>query len=274
MSSAVNYIPLRQIRGSCYDKLLMTLKAYFDDSGKLNDPVETVVIVGGFIATANEWDELEPEWWEVLKKHNIKEFHAVDFAQSRGDFLRWPENKRQTFLGELAAILSRCMRNPSKPIAALLPITEFNNLEIQEQVKWGSDPYFVCLEHCITLAAVHSINLYPSSGNVEIFCDEQPKFEGIANRVYRACQEKLPNGMGDRLSGFSFGKSEKWIGLQVADFVAYECLQLRRDMFAGKDNLVDKTRWPLNRLLAFNCEFEFYAAQHLWEISPLTDYSL
>lgn len=266
---------MRDGRGSCVERIIMTLRAYLDDSGKLADPIETVTIVGGCIATVEEWDELEKEWWSVISAYDVKEFHAVDFAHSKGDFLDWPEDKRRAFLGALVEIMRRNLRNPSKPIGGLLPLSQFRNLSSERQAEWGDDPYFVCLQQCIQQAAVHAQDLYVTPENVEIYCDEQPTFEGIAKRVYGACKQYLPNGMGDRLCRFAFGASKKWAGLQVADLVAYEGLQMRRDMVAGLGELlIDKPRWPLGELFAaFQCEFEYYTAQKLWEREPLIDYS-
>lgn len=266
-------IRLRDVRGSCYDKILMTLKAYLDDSGKLSDPNEKAAVVGGCIATVDEWSKLEPEWWQVIHEYEVTEFHAVDFAHFRGDFTGWTEDKRRTFLNRLMEIMQRHLYNPSKPIGAFLPLSQFRDLPPEKQSEWGGDPYFVCLEHCIRLAAVHAQDLYKPPENVEIFCDEQPKFEGIANRVYRACEEYLPNGIGGRLSGFAFGKSIKWAGLQVADFVAYEGLQLQRKRITGKLD-IDKIRWSLNRLMVFQCEFEYFSdRKKLSKRSPLINYS-
>lgn len=253
----------------------MVLKAYFDDSGKLGDPVETAAVVGGVIASADEWDKLEPEWWAVLCAFKVKEFHSVDFAHSRGDFLGWSkeEEKRREFLGRLTSIIDRHLHNPSKPIGTLLPLLQFQMLPKDKQTEWGDDPYFVCLQHSIQLAAVHAQDLYIPPSDLEIFCDEQPKFQPIAERVYKACRSYLPSGIGERLGGFTFGNSKKWAGLQVADLVAYEALQLRRDMIAEKDDLVGTIRWPLTQLMKMQVEFEFFTAQKLWEHEPLTNYT-
>lgn len=251
----------------------MVLKAYFDDSGKLGDPYETAAVVGGIIATVDEWDKLEPEWWAVLCAFKVKEFHSVDFAHRKEDFRGWQEEKRREFLSQLTSIMDRHLLNPSKPIGGLLPLSQFQSLPKDKQAEWGGDPYFVCLQHSIQLAAVHAQDLYIPPGDLEIFCDEQPKFESIAKRVYRACQFYLPNGMGERLGGFAFGNSKKVAGLQVADLVAYEALQLRRDMIAEKDDLVGTIRWPLAQLMKMQVEFEFFTAEKLWEQVPLTNYT-
>ena len=95
----------------------------------------------------------------------------------------------------------------------------------------------------------------------------------IAERVYFACQEDIPSG--SLLSEFGFAESHKIAGLQIADFVAYYALQMKRDMLEHRDNLVDKLWWPMEQLMAiFIPEFEYFVAPQLWEMFPLRDYSV
>ena len=253
----------------------MPLKAYFDGSGEPTDPIERATIIGGCIATVEEWDALEPRWYTILKKFRVTEFKAAACNCRDGEFKGWLECKRRSFLQQLADVINTTIKMPSKPIAALLPLAQFQSLPQDKQKAWGNNPYFVCLQDCITFSAKHAHELYIPHESVSIFCDEEPEeVEVIAQRVHKACRKHLPNNLGERIGAFSYEKSHKWAGLQVADFVAYECLKLRRDMIDQKDDLIDKTRWGLNQLLKLQCEFEYYREQHLWERKPLIDYSI
>ena len=109
--------------------------------------------------------------------------------------------------------------------------------------------------------------MYESKEKIVIKCDQESiKFMDTAKTVYLACQDHLKAG--SLLADFEFGKSHDMAGLQVADFVAYYALQLRRDMLEGKDNLIDKPWWPMEQLLGmFIPEFEYFVAPQLWEIN-------
>jgi hypothetical protein len=260
------------VRGSCFDRIIMTLHAYLDDSGHYDDPNEIACIVGGFIASVGEWNSLEKEWFEALSVHNVTEFHSVDIEHGQEDFRGWTKRQREDFVSDMLAVILKHLKAPSKPIGSLLPKNQFSSLEREKQHEWGGDPYFVCLQDAIESAVTHTCELYGPTESIIIMCDQQPNFQTIAERVYKACRANFTHG--GQLSGFGFYPSDKYAGLQVADLVAYEALKLRREMDTGNDNLVDELRPTMDRLMSFQSDFEFYTVQKLWEREPLINYSL
>jgi len=80
----------------------MPFKAYFDASGKDEDPVLTV---GGYIATDNACESIESLWKNAT---NDKTFHLADFGRPQcklgsGD---WTAHERCAFLKKLGAIIA------------------------------------------------------------------------------------------------------------------------------------------------------------------------
>ena len=247
--------------------LVVMLRAYFDDSGKFNDPQETAVVVAGGIAEVEQWVGFDLEWKRTLDKFNVSEFHMSHLAHFKGEYTGWAENKRKGFLRALCQIVDKYIR---KPIGGLVPKDAFQSLSPERRAQWMNDPYFVCLQDAMRLAGNMAHELFVPAESVHIICDQQPGFEAKANRVYRACQKQLEHG--DRLVQFGFGDSKDYPGLQLADLIAYEALHVVRDILDPKKNEIDNMRWPMTQLFKKQVDFEFHSLESLKHYEP-TDFS-
>ena len=78
------------------DRLYMAMKGFFDESGT-HGADSPVVIVGGFIATIEQWDAYEHDLKALLDEYRVKKFHAKDLRGRKGDFKGWPTQRRATF---------------------------------------------------------------------------------------------------------------------------------------------------------------------------------
>ena len=68
------------------DGLFAMLTVCFDASGH---PTQPVLVVAGFIATAEEWELFEREWKDRLALDGLTSFHMQSFAQSSGVYKPW-----------------------------------------------------------------------------------------------------------------------------------------------------------------------------------------
>jgi hypothetical protein len=237
------------------------LKGYFDDSGKWLDPAEIVVVVAGAIAEVDQWEVLDAQWRLVLNQFQVSELHMKDFAHSRGEYDGWDEPKRRDFIAQL---LSLTAIHIIKPLGALLPKDHFEELPLEHRGKWLGDSYFVCLWDTIVMSVDAAAELYDQ--DLKIVCDVQPKFQHNAEQVYSACKKYLSNRA--RLKSFSFASSKDFPGLQLADLIAYEGLQLQRSRLRGTLN-IDKFRWPGEQIVdKLMTDFEFYSSGRLVDRQP------
>lgn len=237
------------------------LKGYFDDSGKWLDPAETVVVVAGAIADLDQWEIFDQKWKLVLKEFQVSELHMKNFAHFRGEYKGWDEPKRQNFIRQLLELAITYIR---KPLGALLPKDQFEELPQQIKEKWLGDPYIVCLWDTVGRSVDVAAELY--NQDLEIVCDVQPKLQGKGEKVYHACKKYLLNRQ--RLKGFAFASSKDFPGLQLADLIAYEALQLQRARLAGTLS-IDKFRWPGEQIIdKFMTDFEFYSSGRLVDRQP------
>jgi hypothetical protein len=237
------------------------LKAHFDDSGKWLDPTETAVVVAGAIADFDQWEIFDAKWKLVLNEFKVSELHMRDFAHFRGEYKNWNEPTRQNFIGQLLELAKMHIR---KPIGALLPKDQFDELPQEVKEKWLGDPYIVCLWDTIGMSVDVAAELYDQ--DLEIVCDVQPKLQGKGKQVYHACKKYLLNRQ--RLKGFAFASSKDFPGLQLADLIAYEALQLQRARMVATLS-IDKFRWPGEQIIdKFMTDFEFYSSDRFVNRQP------
>jgi hypothetical protein len=80
------------------------LTVCFDASGH---PTQPVLVVAGFIASAEDWVHFGREWKDRLAVDGLTSFHMQSFAQSSGIYRSWKkdEGRRRKLLGDLTVII-------------------------------------------------------------------------------------------------------------------------------------------------------------------------
>jgi hypothetical protein len=98
----------REIAGIAFGRarkgFLVSLRVYFDGSGKEND--HPVITVGGFMADPTICESIERDWEEATEG---KVFHLADFGNPNCKLgsRNWNAERRVAFLKRLAAIVNR-----------------------------------------------------------------------------------------------------------------------------------------------------------------------
>ena len=83
------------------------LSAYLDASGSVNDPQCEIFVVGGYVATEEQWEKFENHWQRALDEASVSHLHMKHFAHSLGEFKAWKgdEPRRIRFLNRLIEII-------------------------------------------------------------------------------------------------------------------------------------------------------------------------
>jgi hypothetical protein len=83
----------------------MFYTAYFDASGQREG--FAILTVAGAVSPIKKWIRFEKQWTEVLNGEGVTEFHATDFAASKGEYKEWKGDKgrRSAFLKRLIRII-------------------------------------------------------------------------------------------------------------------------------------------------------------------------
>ena len=86
-------------------RVMVMLKAYFDESGHSSAPGYRPFAVGGCVAPLERWEIFEEEWKRILARFDVKCFHATDLAAYQGEFRDWNDARRKEFMGILVGLV-------------------------------------------------------------------------------------------------------------------------------------------------------------------------
>src|SRR5229473_1114245 len=86
-------------------KEMAMIQAYLDESG-IHDGAG-VCAIAGYFGGPGQWKKLGSEWREVIRRHNVPEFHAKEFwgfapnGERVGPYRGWSKLKADVFLDQL-----------------------------------------------------------------------------------------------------------------------------------------------------------------------------
>jgi hypothetical protein len=103
-------------------RLHMAMKGFFDESGTHDSPV---VIVGGFLATVEQWDAYERDLRDLFAEYGVGKFHAKDFRGRKGDFKGWTRPKLARFNSRFLQLADEHL---ACGISAVLPTESYKRI--------------------------------------------------------------------------------------------------------------------------------------------------
>jgi hypothetical protein len=59
------------------------LRAYFDESGKAEDPTRAAMSVAGYVGTMESWESFEEQWAAALRQFDVPYLHMKEFRVMR-----------------------------------------------------------------------------------------------------------------------------------------------------------------------------------------------
>jgi hypothetical protein len=84
--------------------MAVAIRAYFDSSGKTDDPEARFITLAGYVGPPAAWLQFEKNWSEVLKHHNCQYLHMNEAHRLKGEFSRskgWTTSRVLSLLTEL-----------------------------------------------------------------------------------------------------------------------------------------------------------------------------
>lgn len=122
---------------------------YCDASGNER---EKITVVGGVVATVNDWIAFRPEWEQALAQDGIKVFHANDYAHSQEEFSdgwKGNETRRRAFARRLFEILAKRLKCWC---AVAVQQTEFEKADSIYELHENYQPFALAAENCVDFA--------------------------------------------------------------------------------------------------------------------------
>ena len=217
---------------------MLTLHAYFDETGHGNDANTKFLGIAGCLTSAETWNKVESKWSAALRLEGLTHFHMREYAFSVGPFKDWKndEARRQKIYGALWEIILE---------AELIPMGGFVRLENYKQELTGqehhvfSDAYFLCYLQCLRFLAQYIE--FDLVSRVVTFFDDKKGFKGEAFRIH----DVLTHQFNRKIPPPTFHDMRVLLPLQVADIVAYESKkEFERQLFTPER----KPRWGFDQL--------------------------
>lgn len=218
----------------------------FIDESVQNRHGQDALAVTGYVASFEQWIELEKQWTKILAHYKIPgPFHMTDFIARKDKFANdWPDEKRNKFIGRLAETAEQytiagigCCILRSDYEAGLPP---------DLVARWG-DPYFF-LTFSFLSVLLGAPKRYPLPFPKPLYClfDRKKGFVEGASRVFYSMKDAKhdPNGM---LGDMAFGAKDDYIPLQAADLLVYATARQMVESEHTPEGKMFKTLEVLNR---------------------------
>lgn len=215
--------------------LVYMLTGYFDESGTHEQA--SVTTVAGFISTPERWDRFEMAWKLVLKEFGLTAFHMNECAHFNGEYAQFKNDEpgRKFLLAALATVIQKtCLYGCAASVIRKdldsinagghisFSFTFDSRVESSKHIV-GSDrlstAYSLAAKACLALAGAwmkQEKKDPPLDAVFEAGCDFSKRFTRELEH------EEAPIGALNQFGAISFGTKQRFIGLQAADFLAYE----------------------------------------------------
>lgn len=86
-------------------RLMMVLQACLDDSGELDQTINPVFVLAGFIAESDSWASFSHDWRAALDAPSINYFKMVEAANLRDQFNGWSREQANAKIHHLVHVI-------------------------------------------------------------------------------------------------------------------------------------------------------------------------
>lgn len=219
------------------ERLVMTLGAYFDESG--TNPSDPALVMAGFISTTELWAEFSTRWREAITGWGLIHWHMTDFEARRDQFKHWPRDQesQRRLAHVLTLITSYTLATASVSFPRALFESYFESApKAQERL------------YLLTAASImHEVSYFPKEWlpgqNLALI------FESGARGRHQVQQawDALPPDTSEHLNFLSltFAKKTEFEPLQAADILAYEQFRHYPKVWGNETRPV---RYPLKQI--------------------------
>jgi len=211
-----------------------TIQAYYDGSGRLDDPKARFLTLAGYVGTTNAWRQFEERWKRVLLRWNcaylhLNEAHYLqkEFAASKG----WTKDRVNGLLQDL---FNECL----SPVGWGEFKGEFYGasctVNLEDYAKACTDipslllkePSAICVNYVVTigLMALPEDLTRPlgKEGTIELYFDKGESFMHKVDRIWRSKPNNQLEGPLRLVESICAADMREVIGLQAADFLAWQ----------------------------------------------------
>jgi hypothetical protein len=240
-------VRMRRVEGA-------TLKGYFDESGKDNDPAVPICAFAGYIGTAENWTMFETLWRDVLSDFEVPYLHMREFANNKWPYKKWANldglKTKEEFSRSLIGVIGKCQLTGFGSAVWIKDLQRFNN-----ETGLDIDAYSLGMYGCF----LDISEKYPND-KLQLFVDN---FSGVSSKINKARGYSLSDSYyPERAAHFDNNitvtplvKSSNIrtvVPIQAADFAAWEVRKSatgREEWFTAIKPGLSPEDWVWSRLV-------------------------
>lgn len=205
---------------------VLDLEGHFDESG--TDGNSRVVVVGGYVGTAEDWRTLEKAWRIVLKEEGAEYYHATDAENARkprGIYEKWGRKKAHRLTDRVAAIAGDSL---IQGVGIYLTTDAWKSATDFLLQYFPENPYLLpytlLAKMCIEITVESLVDDLPAQESVSFIFEENKFSKGVLDGFQRLKKEHRKK---HRLKSITFESKECFPGLQAADLFAWHYRKLK-----------------------------------------------
>lgn len=226
------------------------IEAYMDESG-IHDGAH-VCVVAGYWGLTKKWKRFESQWSQIIegaKEPTLKEFHSTKFwyadGTRKGIFAQGDDSKAEEFVDDLVSCI---VETNLFPTSAVLVIEDWKKLNKYERMFLTGGYYDLDNQHWITTGAPNKTYFLPFQFAVvgpAIHCraglhvnytfDLNKQFKNHVVDLYTLLKSDQKLQSRHRLGALDLEESQRAVGLQAADLLAYQTYKFSKLRLARKE---------------------------------------
>jgi hypothetical protein len=206
--------------GIGHDRQVVTLTAYFDESGTHKGA--TALSIAGYIASAEAWAAFDTEWHRALADFGLPYFHMADFVHGIGAYAHWQSAQKNIRFGRLVDIINS---HAIQSFGTAVPMEPFDRIFSAEAKA-----------HCGGAYGLAATSTFLTVGQILRSIDEVRPLDlwvayiyelgavgsGQVLKVFEMNRNDPIEAERLRLDSLMFQDKRKFVALQAADILAYE----------------------------------------------------
>jgi uncharacterized phage-like protein YoqJ len=191
-------------------RLVAMIWAYFDESGVHNLSTSKLewLVIGGALATEDNWARLSEDWKVALEDAKINVFHMTDFETYNGEFEGWTEEQHDVLLDRLLVI-------QAKYVHEIFGATHDNKKNMKQR-KVFRKIYRNNVADIIMIAANHLMIDQNDPISLMFAAHKEITHKNLEGHFMDLVRDD------DRFAECVVGKPKDYPPLQMADLIAYE----------------------------------------------------
>ena len=234
----------------------MNFQFYCDESydGPAAEPA--TLTISGFFSNLQTWSRVEAEWKEINNRYGISCFHATDLNGGWNEYNKcngWDRPQRISYSAELL----RAINSKGNKLVAYncgMKADEYRRIVNEDGRAKLGEPWFACFKTCIAMIAKNMETL-PDDYQFSVVVEKGSGFDNQALGFFNRLKNNQSFPYRHRLRTCVSHSPEDFVGLQVADLMAYEYFKRL------KNNEVE-LRPPLKLIREHNHYEEGYFGAH------------